>query len=101
MKESTAARAGKGVCQERREDDSGRNANKFFLDDMLQLDAKYTIASHWAVLLGKEFLSDVKGAPDFGITGKVCSQIAGRSHCTEYYRFAVIGLVPLPPFPKR
>lgn len=38
---------------------------------MLQLDAKYTIATHWAVLLGKKFLFDIKGTPDLVITVQV------------------------------
>lgn len=63
---------------------------------MLHLIAKYSIASHWAVLLGKEFSFDIKGVPNFDVTGKVQSQVAGKrkSHHTKYHRFAVIRLVP-------
>lgn len=63
---------------------------------MLQLVAKYSIASHWAVLLGKEFSFDIKGAPNFDVTGKVHSQVAGKkkSHHTKYHGFADFQLVP-------
>lgn len=39
---------------------------------MLQLNAKYTIATHWAVLLGKKFLFGIKGIPDSVITVQAC-----------------------------
>lgn len=39
---------------------------------MLQLNAKYTIATHRAVLLGKKFLFGTKGIPDSVITVQAC-----------------------------
>lgn len=45
---------------------------------MLHLIAKYSIASHWAVLLGKEFSFDIKGVTNFDVTGKVQSQVTGK-----------------------
>lgn len=68
---------------------------------MLQLDAKYTIASRWAVLLGKEFLFAFKGAPEQKYVLKYQVPDKRRSHCTEYHRFGIIRLVPTDShFPK-
>lgn len=63
---------------------------------MLQLAVKYSVASHWAVLLGKEFSFDIEGAPNFDVTGKVHSQVAGkRKSChTKYHGLWLSSLYP-------